>query len=400
MKKLSKKQVTVGLLWHSVASGNLGVVALTISQIEIVSKAASTAGVNLKFKIFGWKLDGSSLTAPGFDDVEYIAIDALSLINPISHLKRQMSECDIFLDVGEGDSFSDIYGFKRLLYLCVSKKIVTAKDIKLILSPQTLGPFKNKYYEKFASWSLNDATQVFARDPISKEWALSAVSNEKVFEAIDMAFCLPFVRQEKKENGKTRIGINVSALLYYGGYGGGNSLGLSLDFKQLTHVLITWATSLPNTEVWLVPHVGSKDIPEEDDLTASLDVKKHFPAVNIAGPFKGPSEAKSFISSLDFFTGGRMHACIGAFSAGVPTIPLAYSRKFNGLFNSLQYSYLADCRTMTIDEVKNIVINAFERRDEVQRLVLEGNRLAQSKLQVYRDAIVRTLQEVSNENAN
>jgi colanic acid/amylovoran biosynthesis protein len=395
MQKLSTKPVNVGLLWHSVSSGNLGVVALTLSQLAIVSQAAREAGVSIRVKVFGWKLDGATNAAPGFEDVDYIPIDGKSLLIPGSSLRKQLSSCDLVLDVGEGDSFSDIYGFKRLLFLCLSKRVASSRGSSLVLSPQTLGPFASKRNEKLAVWALGNATKVFARDPISMAWAVGLLPSNQVAEAIDMAFCLPFERVQKVPSEKIRIGINVSGLLYFGGYGGGNSLGLSLDFKDLTHRVVKWALTIPHAEVWLIPHVMSRDIPEEDDTTASLEVKKIFPQVNIAGPFAGPSEAKTFMSGLDFFTGGRMHACIGAFSAGVPTVPLAYSRKFNGLFRSLEYPVLADCRAMTIDQAFDVVEDAFNRRKEIGFQVQHGVHLAHQKLQIYRDAVVDLLKKSS-----
>jgi colanic acid/amylovoran biosynthesis protein len=395
MKNLSTKPVNVGLLWHSVSSGNLGVVALTLSQLAIVTQAAHEAGVAIRVKVFGWKLDGATNAAPGFEDIDYIPIDGKSLLTPGSSLRNQLSSCDLILDVGEGDSFSDIYGFKRLLFLCLSKKAASSRGGALVLSPQTLGPFASKLNEKLAVWSLSDATKVFARDPISMAWAVGVLPQHRVSEAIDMAFCLPFDRIQKTPTATVRIGINVSGLLYFGGYGGGNSLGLSLDFKDLTHRLVSWALTIPQAEVWLIPHVMSRDIPEEDDTTASLEVQKRYPQVKIAGPFAGPSEAKTFMSGLDFFTGGRMHACIGAFSSGVPTVPLAYSRKFNGLFRSLEYPVLADCRAMKLEEAFEVVVDAFNRREEIGLQVAHGVQLAHQKLLVYRSAVVELLKKSS-----
>lgn len=46
-----------------------------------------------------------------------------------------------------------------------------------------------------------------------------------------------------------------------------------------------------------------------------------------------------------------MHATIGAVSCGVPTLPLAYSRKFKGVYNSIQYSYTLDLKSNTQDEI-------------------------------------------------
>ena len=395
MKPSNKKEIIIGMLWHSVASGNLGVVALTLSQMAIVSNAARLANIQVRIKVFGWALDGAMKAAPGFERVEYIPINVKSLLLPGSQLRQQLSTCDLVLDVGEGDSFSDIYGFKRLLYLCLSKKIVTANATSLVLSPQTLGPFASKLNERMACWALSDATRVFARDPMSMDWAKNHVSHGRISEAIDMAFCLPFDAQNKVAAPALRIGINVSALLYFGGYGGGNSLGLTLNYKDLTHRLVEWAQAIPHAEVWLIPHVMSSDIGEEDDPTAAHEVQKLYPQVKIAGPFSGPSDAKSFISGMNFFTGGRMHACIGAFSSGVPTVPLAYSRKFNGLFRSLEYPVLVDCRTMNIDEAMAVIKDAFARRNEVALQVAHGVALANSKLQVYRDAVLDLIRKAA-----
>lgn len=64
--------------------------------------------------------------------------------------------------------------------------------------------------------------------------------------------------------------------------------------------------------------------------------------VNTHPEFSNPIEAKSFISSMDIFIGARMHATIAAFSSGVATIPTAYSRKFAGLYETLDYKYVVD----------------------------------------------------------
>lgn len=40
---------------------------------------------------------------------------------------EQLNECDLVLDIGEGDSFTDIYGLKRYLFLIVSKLAVLWK---------------------------------------------------------------------------------------------------------------------------------------------------------------------------------------------------------------------------------------------------------------------------------
>lgn len=63
-----------------------------------------------------------------------------------------------------------------------------------------------------------------------------------------------------------------------------------------------------------------------------------------------------------------MHACIAAISSGVPVYPMAYSRKFNGLFGeTLGYSSLGDLKTMDSDEILSGLFAAFAKRNELKK---------------------------------
>lgn len=376
------KKVTVGLLWHSGASGNLGVVALTLSQMAIVKSAAGRAGVEVEFIIFGWKIDGSIKPPAEFDGIEYVGLGAKEIFNPFSVFRKELKRCRFVLDVGEGDSFSDIYGLKRLAFLSVSKLVAGGGGRTLVLSPQTLGPFSSFAGHKLGQLGLLRAAKIFARDPLSKKWLDDNGYEVYSAESIDMAFRLPF-ELKPRDPSRLRIGLNISGLLYSGGYGGKNSLKLKLDFAELTHKLIDWATNVQKSEVWLISHVTSRSIPEEDDSAVADKLIKQFPLLKKAPAFNSPVEAKTFMSQLDFFVGARMHACIGAFSAGVPTVPLAYSRKFNGLFSSLGYPVLVDCLVHTTDEGYKLVLDAFESRGAITHCVEEGKRLAEKKLSGY-----------------
>lgn len=66
--------------------------------------------------------------------------------------------------------------------------------------------------------------------------------------------------------------------------------------------------------------------------------------------YQNPMDIKSKISEFDIFIGARMHATIGAFSSGVATIPTAYSRKFNGLYESVEYPYIVDLLNSSTEE--------------------------------------------------
>ena len=63
-----------------------------------------------------------------------------------------------------------------------------------------------------------------------------------------------------------------------------------------------------------------------------------------------------------------MHACIAALSQGIPAIGLAYSKKFAGVFETVDVKQLVvDMRGAEVGEVLAAVEKAFEQRDVTTR---------------------------------
>jgi colanic acid/amylovoran biosynthesis protein len=373
------RKFRVGLLWHSVDSENLGVGALTFSQIKLAERAAVITGLEIEFFLIGWGQDKITRAAPviGSCQINFkrFSMRDLSLV-------RAVRSCDIVLDVGEGDSFSDIYGLKRLTYLIGSKIYVLALNKPLVMSPQTLGPFKGKIAAWFADRVMNRARVVCSRDRLSTEYFQSRTLSSRFHEAIDVAFALPFKKREKSL-GRVSIGLNVSGLLWAGGYSGKNQFGLTFDYRAMVERLVEFFIAQPDADLYLVSHVVPENRREEDDLHAAREIKSKFPSVKVVEKFDSPSDAKSFISGLDYFVGARMHACIAAFSSGVAVVPMAYSRKFRGLFSTLDYPYVADCFSDEAEEVYELITRSFHERVDIAAKVAEGNAKANQRLDGY-----------------
>lgn len=382
-----KKQITVGLLWHSISSDNLGIGALTESQIAICQAAAIRAGVSVNYWIFG-TTGGKSYAPPDVKLRVGSRISVKQILRGNSPFLEELEQCDLVLDIGGGDSFTDIYGIKRFIFQIVSKMAVLAKGKLLVLSPQTIGPFDYWLARKIAAAVMRRCAKVFARDRLSAEYLVDCGVTRNVGEVVDVAFRLPFTACETRTSDKVRIGLNVSGLLFWGGYTRDNQFGLTLDYQKLLRNLIyAWSKDSQN-EIWLIAHVIPDDLPVEDDRIAIDLLLKEFPAVRRAPVFQSPSEAKSFISSMDFMTGARMHACIAAFSSGVPVVPVAYSRKFNGLFSSLNYSWVADGKMMDTQSAFDKVMEGFQKRVLLREHVIEGNNTANTLLNHYEDYLV------------
>jgi hypothetical protein len=226
---------------------------------------------------------------------------------------------------------------------------------------------------------------------------------DKVIEACDVALRLPYdPPAARPADGPVKVGINVSGLLMGGGYTGKNEFGLQMDYPKLMRDVITWfQTHADGCEVHLVPHVIVREgaMLGEDDYAASEKLAAEFPGTVLAPSFASPSEAKGYIAGMDFFMGARMHACIGAFSSGVPVVPMAYSRKFEGLFGTLGYSQTVDCTSQSADVILSAIQQGYAERAALQSQAKDAYAKGREKLKVYEDALQQAIAEIIRKKA-
>lgn len=385
------QSITVGLLWHSLVSGNLGVGALTESNIAIIREVAERQGKTVRFLVLGTG-DGCPESLRAELEAAGHAIEAHRVRVFRKGFRELVRRCDLVVDIGEGDSFADIYGFKRFFFYWLSKNIVCSLGVPLILAPQTIGPFDGWLARLLACQVMRRCEKVFARDHLSSAYLQQIGIAGNTAEAVDVAFRLPFTPSlPPVAEGKLRVGINVSGLLFNGGYTGGNQFGLTLDYPALVRSLIAHFLALPEVELHLVGHVIEPHMPVEDDLRVCRQLAEEFPGCIVAPHFERPSEAKSYIASLDFFTGARMHACIAAFSSGVPVVPMAYSRKFNGLFGSLGYSAIADMKQHGNEQALRVILEGFETGATLAAATQAGAHDALVKLKAYEAGLLELM---------
>lgn len=103
-------------------------------------------------------------------------------------------------------------------------------------------------------------------------------------------------------------------------------------------------------------------------------------------------ELKWVLSHLSWFAGARMHATIGAFSSGTPTLGLGYSDKAAGVFAQCGIgAHVADLRRMDCIDLGQAVRASLAGR-EATRLVL-GDLLPglRARAEAQMDDIVRQI---------
>ncbi|WP_312162820.1 polysaccharide pyruvyl transferase family protein [Phenylobacterium sp.] len=384
---MAAKAIKIGLLWHSPNSGNLGVGALTVANMAIVRQVALELDLDPRFTIIGMRDDGAVYVSPG--EADLFVMNSRTLLDPRGAL-RVIREQDCILDIGAGDSFADIYGFRRFLFLWLTKIHALIGRTPLVLSPQTIGPFTKFPYRQLAAIPLKRADSVLARDRASLEALRDLAPDANGRLSVDVAFALPYVDRSAERGGdRLRLGVNVSGLLFNEAESGRNRFGLSLDYAQLMRRFIAYAVARPGVEVHLVPHATADAYVWDDDGRVADRLAAEFPSVVRVPNFTQPSDAKSYISSLDFLVAGRMHACIGAFSSGTPVVPVAYSRKFSGLFGLLAYKWMIPTSGVDLEGALRYLEDCLDRRQELAADIANGMREVDDLLGVYRAELRR-----------
>ncbi|MCA5014097.1 MULTISPECIES: polysaccharide pyruvyl transferase family protein [unclassified Enterococcus] len=373
----------IGFMGVDLTSMNKGVSALGFSVIKIVDDLMKEAGIEYEINLLeSTDEDNKVLLKKYFQlEKEQIKLHSFSYKKPkdIIELYALIKKMDYVIDITGGDSFSDIYGKKWMLRASLGKLITVYSRTPLMLAPQTYGPFESGFGRFLAKYIVNKASVVLSRDILSKE-ALAKLSNREVSASTDVAFTLPYdnsfysIKQDK-----LNIGINVSQLLWVGGYTQENQFGLTIDYKTYIYSIIEWLNSTGKYNIYIVPHVVKE--PEdsyvdsiENDILVSHELKNKYEFLTVAPIFNDPIEAKSYISLMDLFIGSRMHATIASFSSGVPTIPLAYSRKFEGVFNNLGYCHVVDGKTLTTDEAIERTKKLVEDRERLKVNIEESEK--------------------------
>ena len=343
------KRMKITLLGLEFASANLGCAALAYSFANEVAKIAKDMNIELEYNAVVFDMD-SDVRVPYSGSTVHCMKIRYKKIEFWRNLKKLFKESDLIVDFTGGDSFSDIYGKKRFYMATIIKMMAINSKATFVLGPQTYGPYKRFLVKKFAKWVIKNSTYVFARDEASKEFA-SKLAGRDVKIAPDVAFALPYDKKEETNTSeKIRVGINISGLLWYGGYKHAK-LPLTVDYQEYNQRLIEKLSKDERYEIHLITHVGREDESiAESDYAVCSKVHKQYPHTILAKVFKTPMDAKSYIADMDIIVGARMHATIAGVSTKVATIPFSYSRKFEGLYDSIGYDYVIHACSQTTDE--------------------------------------------------
>lgn len=302
-----------------------------------------------------------------------------------NYVANSIAESHAVLDLSGGDSFTDLYGAKRLATVCAPKAAALRAGIPLVFLPQTYGPFATRSGRALAERMVRHATMAWARDARSLDRLLELAGPDadatRCLEGVDVAFAL---EQREPHLGAAEldhlrhalidaVGVNLSGLLRSAD--ATRQFGLAGDYLATMTSLVRELIRAGGRVVF-VPHVQpvGDGVGEGDSYAIAEVVARLSPAeverTTILPPNLGAAELKWCISRLTWMVGSRMHSTIASLSTGVPTFGYAYSDKTAGVFETCGAgSEVADARRTSGTEAVNLMLASYERRDRVEELL-------------------------------
>lgn len=367
-------------------NGNRGCVALSVSTMYLVDKILSKKNIPHTFYLpqSGYAQKSIHTIKVCDETIKFVSLPDITPLHFKHFLKSLLrknyaqttdiyKKADFILDIGQGDSFADIYGKGRFDWIFSQYRLGMKYHKPYCILPQTIGPFKDPKIREQAKRGIEYASCVMVRDKQSYDYVKELLPEKEVTELIDVAFFMPF-KCKAFDKSRVHVGLNISALLWHGGYARNNQFGLKTDYQSLVRDIIKYFLEQDGITLHLIPHVVGADRGVENDYAVSFDLCEEFnnPQLVLSPLFLDPISAKSYIAGMDFFMGARMHSTIAAFSSDVPVVPMAYSRKFNGLFSdTLQYPYVADMKAQGNSDIMNVVKDSFEKREDLKKQITE-----------------------------
>ncbi len=403
------------LLGASLDTGNLGVSALMAATVKCIRHAYPNARVRLlegtrvpreevvrladgqrvRLDRVGVRFNKTPWRANHI--LRLLAVAAAARLMPVRAWRERIVRANTYLhaiasahcvaDVTGGDSFSDIYGLRRLVLGTLAKGLVLAAGADLVLLPQTYGPFAGRIGRALARFVLARASGVYSRDREGLEVVNTLMACRRMrarpMVCPDVAFVLDAIAPAEvrtvpgplpdSSGGGTLVGLNVSGLLWNGGYTRANMFGLRDDYRAVVEAVARALLAREGVTLLLVPHVFTPAGHVESDPDACRALQDRLSdafagrVLRLEGEYD-PSEIKHVIGRCGFFVGSRMHACIAAASQGIATVPLAYSRKFAGVFEVIgQGDCVVDLRRATAGEAADAMMRVFDSREEAAR---------------------------------
>ena len=313
---------SVLILWADHSSANLGVQALAAGATALVMSA--WPGATIEYYQHN-DLTGRQPVRLGFANLGF------AYVWPRHAIRRWLASYGAIIDMGAGDSFTDIYGWRRMLSMSLLRLVAGCSTDRLVLGPQTIGPFRHGFSRRLSRFSLRRTKLIIARDSASRAYARTALGIEPRL-GTDVVFAVSI---PDSVPARFDIVFNVSGLLW-------NSDDQTNAARyQAACLELCRSLRAKGRRFSLLVHVQSNASLDDDSVACRELAELLGDRVEVLVP-RDLADVRAILGGANVVIAARMHACLNAISVGVPAIAWAYSRKFEPLLADLGWNAVVD----------------------------------------------------------
>lgn len=367
LTSMSNRRPRILVLWADESSPNLGVAVLARGSHDLLRQAFPEADIS--FANYGarpreipWGRPRSLLR---------------ERVLPRYGMQEYFKGFDLIWDTRSGDSFSDIYGLGRHLTMSTVHEMARQAGSTIVMAPQTIGPFTTRRGRLLASRTLRRSALVVARDPHSAH-AAEDLGREPDLTTADLVFAIG----QPAPGPQRDVLLNVSGLLWHE-----NPHVSSAGYRRVVREALDGLRA-EGREVALLAHVLDTPNPDNDVPAIRALADEVDGDVEVIVPSDLDS-ARETIAGANVLIGSRMHACLNALSVGVPAVPLAYSRKFAPLLNSVGWTTGFDLRSDDLAALPRKIVSTVASLDPADAAAAAA--MGRASLDVVRDMLQETL---------
>jgi colanic acid/amylovoran biosynthesis protein len=285
---------------------------------------------------------------------------------------QDMLAADVVIDLS-GDMLTEDYGVHVAYSHYLPLLLALALHRPLVICAQSVGPFK--WTRPLIRRILDRAKLITVRDQISLDHLQElGIQNPRLFHTADMAFLLrpapearveEIYRLEGIPSDKTLLGVSVSGLIR-SRYKQWNSAAHAAPFESVMANIVDRAAKAIGASVVFVPHVTGPASAKDDRIVSRAVADKMESQVTVLGGNYTPNELKGVIRRTNLFFGARMHANIAALSSAVPTVPISYSHKTQGITRALgQEQRVIPIAQLNVEDAAKRLLDVWEQREHI-----------------------------------
>ncbi len=255
--------------------------------------------------------------------------------------------------------------------------------VPVILAPQSIGPFRSRFWSNSIAVLLRQCAAICVRESISEALVVEkmGVPRSRVHLLPDMAFYFPQDSTKNMQSIMDSFGLRnadcfaaATTIDWYFPFATNSSYARARYIKELARTLRLLYERWGLKTILLKQVEKTGGLKGDDQVIAEVAAEAG-PAALPVGKELCPEAMRGIISRASIFLGSRMHSAIFALQMGVPTIAISYLPKTDGIMRMLKLSqFVCDIQTFNAASLASLAGQAMQSRpyfDEARRHIMK-----------------------------